>query len=310
MSARAVFIDHYALLGLAQTATETEISTAYRRLALQLHPDKNKAADVPEKFEQAKKSRDVLLDQKAREAFDKLLDAKQAVKKRNSMMDEKRRYDHSFFFLSLSLFLGLVNPHCKSIPDIVVKSWSVSSFCYHRTMKEDLERREEDARRRSAPQGRHTAEEDEAAAAMKRYQAEVDRLRRDRNKRHKSSKLTKEDEEEILAATALFKSTKSESHPAHPGQHIPKVDPDPATRSTKSLFDKSSVTPAGSHEDWETLVLAKLRQAAAKQRELRNGLHQDDDDVVYMGQSEADTNPPMPPAYPPPPAPQFPPNNV
>lgn len=41
---------HYATLGIAVTATEKEIKTAYRKLALQFHPDRNKDPGAEEKF--------------------------------------------------------------------------------------------------------------------------------------------------------------------------------------------------------------------------------------------------------------------
>jgi len=40
----------YTVLGIASTATADEIKTAFRKLALQLHPDKNPAPDAASKF--------------------------------------------------------------------------------------------------------------------------------------------------------------------------------------------------------------------------------------------------------------------
>lgn len=38
--------DPYTVLGLAQTATESEIKRAYRRLALKFHPDVDDSPEV------------------------------------------------------------------------------------------------------------------------------------------------------------------------------------------------------------------------------------------------------------------------
>lgn len=37
--------DHYATLGLTKNATKAEVTRAYRKLAMQYHPDRNKEAD-------------------------------------------------------------------------------------------------------------------------------------------------------------------------------------------------------------------------------------------------------------------------
>ena len=42
--------DYYKVLGLSRDASEKEIKKAFRKLALQLHPDKNKGPDAEEKF--------------------------------------------------------------------------------------------------------------------------------------------------------------------------------------------------------------------------------------------------------------------
>lgn len=59
-------IDPYQALGVAKGANDKEIKSAYRKLAKELHPDKNK--DNPkatERFSDVTKAYDLLLDRKS-----------------------------------------------------------------------------------------------------------------------------------------------------------------------------------------------------------------------------------------------------
>jgi DnaJ-class molecular chaperone len=42
--------DFYEILGVPKTATEADLKKAYRKLALQFHPDKNKTSGATEAF--------------------------------------------------------------------------------------------------------------------------------------------------------------------------------------------------------------------------------------------------------------------
>ena len=53
---------HYSLLGVPMTATEKEIKTAYRQLALKYHPDKNKDEGAIDIFKSVTEAYSVLLD--------------------------------------------------------------------------------------------------------------------------------------------------------------------------------------------------------------------------------------------------------
>lgn len=62
--------DHYAILGVVANATLAEIKTAYRKLASQLHPDKNSASDAPAKFRKVQEAYEVLADADKRKTYD------------------------------------------------------------------------------------------------------------------------------------------------------------------------------------------------------------------------------------------------
>ncbi|KAF9914150.1 hypothetical protein BX616_008858 [Lobosporangium transversale] len=62
--------DFYKVLGVKKDATDTEIKKAYRRLALQMHPDKNGAPGADEAFKIVSKAFTVLSDPQKRAIFD------------------------------------------------------------------------------------------------------------------------------------------------------------------------------------------------------------------------------------------------
>jgi len=62
--------DYYRILGVDKKATEKELKKAWRRVSLELHPDKNKAEDAAEKFAEASIAYDVLSDPEKREIYD------------------------------------------------------------------------------------------------------------------------------------------------------------------------------------------------------------------------------------------------
>merc|ERR1711976_262322 len=62
--------DYYKILGVDRNCTDDQLKTAYRKLALKYHPDKNKSADAEEKFKEANLAYEVLKDEKKRKLYD------------------------------------------------------------------------------------------------------------------------------------------------------------------------------------------------------------------------------------------------
>ncbi len=52
--------DFYDILGVSKTATAAEIKSAYRKLALKWHPDRNKEKDASEKFKEINEAYEIL----------------------------------------------------------------------------------------------------------------------------------------------------------------------------------------------------------------------------------------------------------
>lgn len=67
--------DYYEVLGVSKNASESEIKNAFRKKAMQFHPDKNKAADAEEKFKEINKAYEVLSDQNKKARYDQFGDA-------------------------------------------------------------------------------------------------------------------------------------------------------------------------------------------------------------------------------------------
>ena len=62
--------DFYEVLGVNKTASAAELKSAYRKLALQFHPDRNKASDAAEKFKEISEAYEVLANPEKRQTYD------------------------------------------------------------------------------------------------------------------------------------------------------------------------------------------------------------------------------------------------
>lgn len=62
--------DFYQILGVSKTASSDEIKKAYRKLALQYHPDRNKTKEAEDKFKEITRAYEVLSDPQKKQTYD------------------------------------------------------------------------------------------------------------------------------------------------------------------------------------------------------------------------------------------------
>src|SRR5437870_4288962 len=62
--------DFYQVLGVSKSVSDTELKSAYRKLARQYHPDVNKTAEAAVKFKEVSEAYQVLSDPKKRQTYD------------------------------------------------------------------------------------------------------------------------------------------------------------------------------------------------------------------------------------------------
>jgi len=63
--------EFYSLLGVARDASDADIKKAYRKLAMEFHPDRNPAADAEARFKEFTEAYEVLRDPQKRAAYDR-----------------------------------------------------------------------------------------------------------------------------------------------------------------------------------------------------------------------------------------------
>jgi len=88
--------DYYEVLGVQKGATKEQIKDAYRKLALQFHPDRNKAPEAEARFKEISEAYAVLSDDEKRRQYDNF--GREGVYQRYSQEDIFRGVDFGEFF--------------------------------------------------------------------------------------------------------------------------------------------------------------------------------------------------------------------
>lgn len=86
--------DYYEILCITKEATDTEIKRSYKKLALQLHPDKNRAPGAVEAFKMLGNAAGVLTDPEKRKQYD--LYGKDIKKGTTRHYHTNHEYEHAY----------------------------------------------------------------------------------------------------------------------------------------------------------------------------------------------------------------------
>lgn len=87
--------DYYEILCVSKDVTEAELKKKYRKLALELHPDKNKAPGAVEAFKAVGNAFAVLSDKDKRKQYDMYGSEEQQTSRRSQYHDGFASYDYS-----------------------------------------------------------------------------------------------------------------------------------------------------------------------------------------------------------------------
>ena len=93
--------DYYEVLGVQSGATKEQIKSAYRKLALEFHPDRNKSPEAEARFKEISEAYAVLSDDEKRRQYDSF--GKEGVYQKYSQEDIFRGVDFGEFFRGMGI---------------------------------------------------------------------------------------------------------------------------------------------------------------------------------------------------------------
>uniref|UniRef100_A0AC11DP19 DnaJ heat shock protein family (Hsp40) member C16 n=1 Tax=Ovis aries TaxID=9940 RepID=A0AC11DP19_SHEEP len=102
----ALDFDPYRVLGVSRTASQADIKKAYKKLAREWHPDKNKDPGAEDKFIQISKAYEILSNEEKRSHYDHYGDAgeSQGYQKQQQQREHRFRHFHENFYFDESFF--------------------------------------------------------------------------------------------------------------------------------------------------------------------------------------------------------------
>ncbi|KAM9706737.1 dnaJ homolog subfamily C member 16 isoform 3-T3 [Dama dama] len=102
----ALDFDPYRVLGVSRTASQADIKKAYKKLAREWHPDKNKDPGAEDKFIQISKAYEILSNEEKRSHYDHYGDAgeSQGFQKQQQQREYRFRHFHENFYFDESFF--------------------------------------------------------------------------------------------------------------------------------------------------------------------------------------------------------------
>ncbi|KAM4643887.1 dnaJ homolog subfamily C member 16 [Discoglossus pictus] len=100
----AADFDPYRILGISRTASQADIKKAYKKLAREWHPDKNKNPGAEDKFIQVSKAYEILSNEEKRSNFDRYGDVGDSQGYAQQQQHHHFRHFHDSFYFDESFF--------------------------------------------------------------------------------------------------------------------------------------------------------------------------------------------------------------